>query len=101
MADEGIVVFRITAMLSLTMVEHSSNCTPSILKQYLIAMICSMAILEATSSEPYANVSTVFCLLDTHKIGVLLRRRMMPVTDLLVSWSLPWSASTKHVRVHC
>ena len=85
MVDEGIVVFKMTVMLSPTMVELSSSCTPSILRQYLMAMMCSIAILDATNSDPYVDVSTIFCLLDTHKIGVLLRRRMMPVTDHLVS----------------
>ena len=89
MADEGIVVFKMTAMLSPTVTELSSKLTPSILRQYLMAMICSMVILDATSSDPYVDVSTVFCLLDTHRIGVLFRRRIIPVTDLLVNWSLP------------
>ena len=56
-------------------------------------MTNSVAILAATSSDPYVDVSTVFCLLQIHKIGVLFNNISIPVTDLLVTTSCAWSAS--------
>ena len=92
--DEGRVVFKITLMLSPISNEVSSRGTPNILSLYLISMIISVAILAATNSEPYVDVSTVFCLLVYQMTGVLLTYSRIPVTDLHVTLSLAWSAST-------
>ena len=50
-------------------------------------MIISMAILAATNSDPYVEVSTVFCLLEYHLAGVKLTISKIPVTVLLVTKS--------------
>ena len=38
--------------------------TPRYLKVCLMSMICSVAVLEATNSEPYVAVSTVACFFE-------------------------------------
>ena len=58
------------------------------LMKYLKEIITLTAILDATSSEPYVEDSTVFWRLEVQDIGVLLRNISIPVTDLLVSLSL-------------
>ena len=45
---------------------------PRYLKVYLMSMICSVAVLAATNSEPYVAVSTVACFLEYQSTGVLL-----------------------------
>src|SRR5687767_14872272 len=87
-------------MLSPTRTDVGSKFTPNMYKQYLKAMICSIAILDATISDPYVEDSTVFCRLESHDTGVLFNNITIPVTDLLVTWSLAWSASTYVVIVH-
>jgi hypothetical protein len=57
-------------------------------------MIISVAILAATNSDPYDDVSTVFCRFEVHAIGVLLTKRSIPVTERRVTTSWAWSAST-------
>ena len=74
-----------------------STFTPIVLRTYCISSIISTAILAATSSEPYVALSTVFCLLLIHLIGVLFSRIRIPVTERLVTLSRAWSASTKIV----
>ena len=45
--------------------------TPRYLSVYLISMICSVAVLAATNSDPYVGVSTVACFLVYHQsVGV-------------------------------
>ena len=43
--------------------------TPRYLSVFLRSIICSVAVLEATNSEPYVAVSTVACLLENQSVG--------------------------------
>lgn len=84
-----MVVFRTTAMLSLSIKELGSRVDPNMLMKYFNEIIYSTAsILEAANSDPKVDNSIVFCLLEVHVIGVLSRRTNIPVTDLLVNLSL-------------
>ena len=47
---------------------------PRYLKVCLMSMICSVAVLAATNSEPYVAVSTVACFLEYQSTGVLLTK---------------------------
>ena len=59
---------------------------PRYLKVCLMSMICSVAVLAATNSEPYVAVSTVACFLEYQSTGVLLTEwRRHPVKDLPVA----------------
>ena len=58
---------------------------PSYLKVCLMSMICSVAVLAATNSEPYVAVSTVVCFLEFQSTGVLLTKWSYPVRDLPVA----------------
>ena len=42
------------------------------LKVCQISMICSVAVLAATNSEPYVAVSTVACFLEYQSTGVFV-----------------------------
>ena len=44
--------------------------TPNYLKACLKSIICSVAILDDTNSDPYVAVSTVACPFDYESIGV-------------------------------
>ena len=44
--------------------------TPKYLKVHLKSIICSVAVLDATNSDPYVVVSTVACLFEYESIGV-------------------------------
>ena len=44
--------------------------TPKYLKVCLKSIICSVAVLDATNSDPYVAVSTVACLFEYESIGV-------------------------------
>ena len=57
---------------------------PRYLKVYLMSMICSVAVLATTYSEPYVAVSTVACILEYQSTGVLLTKWKHPVKDLPV-----------------
>ena len=50
-----------------------------------MSMICSVAVLAATNSEPYVAVSTVACFLEYQSTGVLLTKWRHPVKDLPVA----------------
>ena len=58
---------------------------PRYLKVCLISMICFVAVLAATNSEPYVAVSTVFCFLEYQSTGVLLTKWKHPVKDFPVA----------------
>ena len=58
---------------------------PRYLKVCLMAMICSVAVLAATNSEPYVAVSTVACFLEYQSTGVLLTKSRHPVKDFPVA----------------
>ena len=44
--------------------------TPKYLKVCLKSIICSVAVLDTTNSDPYVAVSTVTCLFEYELIGV-------------------------------
>ena len=52
MADDGIVVFKTTAMLSPSIKELGSRLHLNIVIDYLNTISCSTASLDATSSDP-------------------------------------------------
>ena len=58
---------------------------PRYLKVCLMSMICSVAVLAATNSEPYVAVSTAACFLEYQSRGVLLTKWRHPVKDLPVA----------------
>ena len=55
---------------------------PGYLKVCLMSMICSVAVLAVTNSEPYVAVSNVACFLEYQSTGVLLTKWRHPVKDL-------------------
>ena len=50
---------------------------------------CSTALFNAVNSAPYVEVCTEFCLLDSHSMGVLPTKIIIPVIDLPVTLSCP------------
>ena len=52
-------------------------------------MICSVAVVSATNSEPYVAVSTVACLFENQFVVVVLTKCNTAVTDFPVTMS--WS----------
>ena len=52
-------------------------------------MICSVAVLAATNSEPYVAMSRVACLFKNQCVEVVLTKCNTAVTDLPVTMS--WS----------
>ena len=48
--------------------------TPIYLSVSMRSMICSVAVLAATNSEPYVAVSTVACLFEYQSNGVVLMK---------------------------
>ena len=50
-------------------------------------MICSVAVLASTNSEPYVAASTVACLFEYQPIGVVLMKCYTAVTDFPVTIS--------------
>ena len=52
-------------------------------------MICSVAVLAATNSEPYVAVFTVAYLFEDQSVGVVLTKCNTAVTDFPVI--MPWS----------
>ena len=63
--------------------------TPRYLSVFLRSIICSVAVLAATNSEPYVTVSTVSCLFKNQSVGVVLTKCNTGVTDFPVAMS--WS----------
>ena len=63
--------------------------TPRYCSAFLRSIICSVALLAATHSEPYVAVSSVACLLKNQSVGVVLTNCSTAVTDLpvTISWS--------------
>ena len=48
-------------------------------------MICSVAVLAATNSEPYVAVSTLACFFEYQSTSVLLTKWRHPVKDFPVA----------------
>ena len=55
--------------------------TPRYLKVYLRSIICSVAVLAVTNSEPYVAVSTVAFFLEYQSVGVWLQKWRHAVRD--------------------
>ena len=55
--------------------------TPRYISVFQRSMICSVAVLAATNSEPYVAVSTVTCLFENESVGVVLTKCNTTVTD--------------------
>ena len=62
--------------------------TPRYLRVYLMSMICSVAALAATNSDPYVAVSTVACFLEYQSVGVWLQKWRHAVRDAPVFFNL-------------
>ena len=80
MLDGKDVLLRTTLFLSHKTWLAPSIDIPIILSQSQILMMSPITILSATNSAQVINVSTEFCLLEYHLIGVLLTNSRMPVT---------------------
>jgi hypothetical protein len=93
--DSGAVVFFTTPSLSQKAAVDSSKGMPIILSLYRRPSIMSTAIRNATNSEPNVDDSTVFCLLECHKIGALFTKMITRVWDCRVNRHPAWSESTK------
>ena len=78
---------KTTDILSSNINAGPSYVTPNDLNMNLISRLHSVAILNATKSDPYADVSTVFNRLDTHLTGILFSITRIPVINLLVTKS--------------
>ena len=63
--------------------------TPRYLSVFLRSMICSVAVLATTYSEPYVAVSIVACLFENQSVGVVLTKCNTSVTSFPVTMS--WS----------
>ena len=81
-----------TALLSPNMYAFVMMGTPKYLSVLLRSMICSVAVLAATNSEPYVAVYTVACLFENQYVGVMSTKCNTAVTDFPVTMS--WSRLT-------
>ena len=59
------------------------------LNVFLRSIICSVAVLAATNSEPYVTDSTVACLFKNESVAVVLTKCNIAVTyfPVTISWS--------------
>ena len=73
--------------------------TPRYLSMFLRSMICSVAVLAATNSEPYVAVSTVACLFKNQSVGVVLTKCNTTVTEFPVTMSWTKLASKNVVLI--
>ena len=85
--DDGNDTFSTTLLLSPRIMVGPVIGTPIILITYLISIAVSVATFPATSSAPCVDDSTVGWRLLIHRIGVELRKTIMPVLDRLVTLS--------------
>ena len=76
-----MVELETTDLLSPNMYALVMMGTPRYLSVFLRSMICSVAVLAATNSEPDVAVSTVTCLLENQSVGVVLKKCNTAVTD--------------------
>ena len=82
-----MVALVITDLLSPNMYALVMMGTPRYLSVFLRSMICSVALLAATNSEPYVAVSTVACLFEYQSIQVVFMKCNTAVTDFPVTIS--------------
>ena len=96
--DSGMVEVVTTDLLSPNMYALVMTGTPRYLRVFLRSMICSVAVLAATNSEPYVAVSTVACLFENQCVWVVLTKCNTAMTDfphgvgwhLKMCWLLPF-----------
>ena len=62
------------------------------LSVFLRSVICSVAVLAATNSEPYVAVTTMACLFKNQSVGVVLTKCNTAVTNFPVT--ILWSTLT-------
>ena len=71
--DSAIDAFLNTASLSQKVLVYPSIGTPNMRNLYRSEMFCSVAVRNATNSEPKVELSTVFCFLENQDIGALFK----------------------------
>ena len=59
--------------------------TPRYIRVHLMSIICSVAVLAATNSDPYVPISTVACFLEYQSVGVWLQKWRHAVSDAAVA----------------
>ena len=82
-----MVALVMTDLLSPNMYALVMMGTPRYLSMFLRSMICSVAVLAATTSEPNVAVSTAACLFKYQSIGVVLMKCNTAVTYFPVTVS--------------
>ena len=93
----GSVALVTTDLLSPNIYDLDLMGTPRYLSVYLISMICSVAVLAATNSDPYDAVSTVACFLEYQSVGVWLQKWRHAVGEALVA--MQWRRLASRVVV--
>ena len=81
----GSVALVTTDMLPPNIYDLDLMGTPRYLRVYLISMICSVAVLAPTNSDPYVAGSTVACFLEYQSVGVWLQKWRHAVSDAPVA----------------
>ena len=73
--------------------------TPRYPRVFLRSMICSVAVLAATNSEPQVAVSTLAYLFENQSVGVVLTKCNTAVTDFPATMSCSNLASENWVAI--
>ena len=63
-----------TDLLSQNIYDFDLMGTPRYLRVYLMSIICLVAVLATTNSDPYVAVSTVACFLEYQSVGEWLQK---------------------------
>ena len=69
--ESGTVALVTTDLWSPNKKDLAPMGAPRYLKVCLMSMICCVAVLAATNSEPYVAVSTVVCFLEYQSTGLV------------------------------
>ena len=81
-----MVELMTTALLSPNLYVLVMMGIPGYLIVFLRSIICSVAILAATNSEPYVAVCTVACLFENQSVRVVLTKCNTAVTGFLLQY---------------
>jgi hypothetical protein len=84
--DAGSVAFITTDELSQKVLTGPSTGMPNIRSLHHRLSNSSTAILMEVNSEPKVDISTVFCALEYHWMGVLFKKIKIPVCERHVIW---------------
>ena len=76
-----MVELMITDLLSPNMYALVMMGIPRYLNVFLRSMICSVAVLAATNSEPHVAISTVACLFENQSVRAVLSKCDTAVTE--------------------